>query len=60
MTQKRHESEEFFKAALEGDGGMLRALIADGVDVNMREAGDNTYAMHWAARSLAARPRCRP
>ena len=24
-------------------------LLARGLDVNTRERGDNTYAMHWAA-----------
>jgi ankyrin repeat protein len=34
------------------EGGSLEAvqlLIARGLDVNYRERGDNTYAMHWAA-----------
>jgi ankyrin repeat protein len=28
---------------------VIELLIARGMDVNARESGDNTYAMHWAA-----------
>ncbi|MET0400146.1 MAG: ankyrin repeat domain-containing protein [Longimicrobiaceae bacterium] len=41
-----------FAAAREGDVETLAAvelLLGRGLDVNAREEGDDTYAMHWAA-----------
>jgi ankyrin repeat protein len=38
-----------FEAAKAGDAGAVEALLRDGADVNAREAGDHTYALHWAA-----------
>src|SRR6476469_6752817 len=43
---------QLFQAARAGDAEPLAAvdlLLARGLDVNAREKGDNTYAMHWAA-----------
>ena len=36
-------------AAHKGWLGAVDLLLARGLDVNARERGDNTYAMHWAA-----------
>jgi ankyrin repeat protein len=41
--------ERLFEAARSGDVATLTALLASGLDVNVREEGDNTYPMHWAA-----------
>lgn len=38
-----------FEAAKAGDSGAVQALLRDGADVNAREPGDNTCALHWAA-----------
>lgn len=36
-------------AAAKGQLAAIDLLLARGLDVNAREKGDNTYAMHWAA-----------
>lgn len=36
-------------AAHDGHLAAVELLLARGLDVNSRERGDNTYAMHWAA-----------
>ena len=36
-------------AAQKGHVGAVDVLLRRGLDVNTREKGDNTYAMHWAA-----------
>jgi ankyrin repeat protein len=36
-------------AAAKGRLGAVDLLLARGLDVNARESGDHTYAMHWAA-----------
>jgi ankyrin repeat protein len=36
-------------AAHEGHLAIVDLLLARGLNVNIREKGDNTYAMHWAA-----------
>ena len=36
-------------AAHAGQAAAVERLLARGLDVNARESGDNTYAMHWAA-----------
>ena len=36
-------------AAHKGHLDVVNLLLARGLDVNVRERGDNTYAMHWAA-----------
>src|SRR5262249_8975237 len=36
-------------AARSGSVAAVELLLARGLDVNDRERGDNTYAMHWAA-----------
>ena len=38
-----------FEAAKAGDSGAVQALLRDGADVNARETGDHTCALHWAA-----------
>lgn len=38
-----------FEAAKSGDSSAVEALLRDGADVNARETGDNTCALHWAA-----------
>jgi ankyrin repeat protein len=47
--QTAYVDDEFFTAARSGDLPRVRELIAAGVNVNAREPGDNTTAMHWAA-----------
>ena len=49
MNEGSPEFEQFFEAARTGDTSTLRILLDRGFDVNARESGDNTYAMHWAA-----------
>jgi len=36
-------------AALAGHLAVVDLLLARGLDVNLRDVGDNSYAMHWAA-----------
>jgi ankyrin repeat protein len=36
-------------AAKRGSADLVRLLLAHGADPNAREAGDNTYPLHWAA-----------
>jgi ankyrin repeat protein len=36
-------------AATSGHLATVDLLLKRGLDVNVREKGDNTYAMHWAA-----------
>src|SRR5437867_5651938 len=36
-------------AAFAGHLPCVELLLGRGIDVNVREKGDNTYAMHWAA-----------
>jgi ankyrin repeat protein len=36
-------------AAQAGHAGAVRLLLENGADPNAREAGDNTYPLHWAA-----------
>ena len=38
-----------FEAAKAGDSGAVQTLLREGADVNAREPGDHTYALHWAA-----------
>jgi ankyrin repeat protein len=38
-------------AAHHGRAAVVELLLARGLDVNTRERGDNTYAIHWAAAS---------
>jgi ankyrin repeat protein len=38
-----------FPAAQSGNVGAVELLLARGLDVNYREPGDNTYALHWVA-----------
>jgi ankyrin repeat protein len=40
---------QFFDAARKGDLATVDRLLKEGLDPNMREGGDNTYPMHWAA-----------
>src|SRR6185503_9794802 len=37
------------EAAKRGQADAARLLLAHGTDPNAREAGDNTYPLHWAA-----------
>ena len=50
--QARNRPYEHTLLHLAGEAGQLGAvdlLLKRGLDVNSREKGDNTYAMHWAA-----------
>jgi len=38
-----------FEAAKAGDSRAVEALLREGAEVNARESGDNTHALHWAA-----------
>jgi len=40
---------KLFEAARKGDLATVDLLLRRGLDPNMRETGDNTYPMHWAA-----------
>src|SRR5436309_2654714 len=44
-----YEASLLFPAAESGNVGAVSLLLARGLDVNYREKGDNTYAMHWVA-----------
>ena len=44
-----YEASLLFPAAQSGSTSAVELLLARGLDVNYREKGDNTYAMHWAA-----------
>jgi len=44
-----YEASLLFPAAQSGDIGAVELLLKRGLDVNYREKGDNTYAMHWVA-----------
>ena len=48
---RQAEMEKLFEAVQSGHPDELRSFLRDnpGIDVNARETGDNTYAMHWAA-----------
>src|SRR5262249_5637556 len=44
-----YEASLLFPAAQSGNLDAVDLLLKRGLDVNYREKGDNTYAMHWAA-----------
>ena len=44
-----YEASLLFPAAQSGNVEAVDLLLKRGLDVNYRERGDNTYAMHWAA-----------
>lgn len=44
-----YEASLLFPAAQGGHVDAVDLLLERGLDVNYREKGDNTYAMHWAA-----------
>jgi ankyrin repeat protein len=44
-----YEASLLFPAAQSDNVEVVRELLRRGLDVNYREKGDNTYAMHWAA-----------
>jgi ankyrin repeat protein len=46
---KPYETTLLHTAAQHGRLSAVDLLLARGLDVNTREKGDNTYAMHWAA-----------
>ena len=46
---KPYEWSLLHAAAHTGQLGAVSLLLKRGLDVNTREKGDNTYAMHWAA-----------
>jgi ankyrin repeat protein len=46
---KPYEHTLLHVAASEGHWSSVDLLLKRGLDVNAREKGDNTYAMHWAA-----------
>lgn len=41
--------EQFFEAAKQGHDDVVRRLLQQGADPNVREDGDNTTPLHWAA-----------
>lgn len=47
--EKPYEWTLLHAAAQHGRLAAVELLLARGLDVNIRERGDNTYAMHWAA-----------
>jgi ankyrin repeat protein len=44
-----YEASLLFPAAQSGSAVTVELLLRRGLDVNFREKGDNTYAMHWVA-----------
>ncbi len=44
-----YEASLLFPAAQSGNVDTVDLLLKRGLDVNYREKGDNTYAMHWVA-----------
>ena len=44
-----YEASLLFPAAQSGSVDAVDLLLARGLDVNYREKGDNSYAMHWVA-----------
>jgi ankyrin repeat protein len=44
-----YEASLLFPAAQSGSVHAVELLLARGLDVNYREKGDNSYAMHWVA-----------
>lgn len=44
-----YDASLLFPAAQGGNADAVRLLLARGLDVNAREKGDNTTAMHWVA-----------
>jgi ankyrin repeat protein len=44
-----YEASLLFPAAQSGSVAAVELLLRRGLDVNYREKGDDTYAMHWAA-----------
>jgi ankyrin repeat protein len=44
-----YDASLLFPAAESGSIEAVQLLLARGLDVNYRERGDNSYAMHWAA-----------
>lgn len=44
-----YEASLLFPAAQSGNVAAVDLLLKRGLDVNYREKGDNTYAMHWVA-----------
>ena len=44
-----YEASLLFPAAQSGNVDAVDLLLKRGLDVNYREKGDNTYAMHWVA-----------
>jgi len=49
VRDKPYEWTLLHAAAHNGRLAAVNLLLARGLDVNAREKGDNTYAMHWAA-----------
>src|SRR5207245_6756964 len=49
VRDKPHEHTLLHVAAFAGHLGCVDLLLARGLDANVREKGDNTYPMHWAA-----------
>ena len=44
-----YEASLLFPASQSGSASAVDLLLRRGLDVNYREKGDNTYAMHWVA-----------
>ena len=44
-----YEASLLFPAAQSGNVDAVDLLLERGLDVNYREKGDNSYAMHWVA-----------
>jgi ankyrin repeat protein len=49
VRDKHYEWSLLLHAAHNGHLAAVELLLGRGLDVNTREKGDNTYAMHWAA-----------
>ncbi len=49
MKVPPYDASLLFPAAQSGSLDAVDLLLARGLDVNYRESGDNTYALHWVA-----------
>jgi ankyrin repeat protein len=49
ITVPPYEATLLFPAAQSGSVDAVQLLLDRGLDVNYRERGDNTYALHWVA-----------
>jgi len=59
MKVPPYEASLLFPATQSGNLDAVDLLLERGLDVNYRESGDNTYALHWVAAPTALRAEVR-